>query len=115
MASARERGRIHDGEVGSRVRQRREELGLKQWEVCEHLAKLDIPMNDSQLSQLERGGAGLDSAKLVAFAAVLDCSVTYLLGGTKDPNGWVPDQTAEEWATRVYLTPHLLHNLASVG
>lgn len=77
--------------VSQRLRERRRSLGLTQRQVVGHLAGLGITTTDKALSSLEHG-AGLDVAKLPELAAVLDCSVTWLLGLNDDPGQWDPDR-----------------------
>lgn len=78
--------------VSQRLRERRRALGLTQRQVVARLAHLGVATTDKALSSLEHG-AGLDLAKLPELAAVLDCSITWLLGLTDDPRRWDPDLT----------------------
>ena len=79
--------------VTQRLRQRRDELGLTQKQVVTRLARLGVMTTNRALSSLEHG-AGLDIAKLPELAHVLDCTVTYLIGLTDDPQSWLPDRKA---------------------
>jgi transcriptional regulator with XRE-family HTH domain len=75
--------------VSQRLRERRRTLGLTQKQVISRLARLGVVSTNKALSSLEHG-SGLDVAKLPELAAVLDCSVTWLLGLTDDPHAWEP-------------------------
>ncbi|MBA3719290.1 MAG: helix-turn-helix domain-containing protein [Nocardioidaceae bacterium] len=79
--------------LSHRLRGRRRALGLTQQQVAERLDGLGVRTNNRALSSLERG-AGLDGSRLPELAAALECSVTYLLGLTADPQRWRPDA---EW------------------
>ncbi|MDQ3663545.1 MAG: hypothetical protein M3353_02660 [Actinomycetota bacterium] len=76
--------------LSHRLRGRRRVLGLTQQQVAERLDGLGVRTNNRALSSLERG-AGLDGSKLPELAVALECSVTYLLGLTADPQRWRPD------------------------
>jgi transcriptional regulator with XRE-family HTH domain len=76
--------------ITHRLRQRRSELGLTQHQVVDRLAEHGLQTTNRALSSLEHG-AGLDVAKLPALAGALDCTVTYLVGLTDDPQRWEPD------------------------
>lgn len=73
-----------------RLRERRRSLGLTQLQVVRRLAEFGVVTTNKALSSLEHG-AGVDVAKLPEFAAALECTVTYLLGLTEDPDNWQPD------------------------
>lgn len=73
-----------------RLRERRRSLGLTQLQVVRRLAEFGVVTTNKALSGLERG-AGIDVAKLPEFADALECTVTYLLGLTDDPDSWQPD------------------------
>ena len=75
--------------VSQRLRERRRTLGLTQKQVISRLARLGVLSTNKALSSLEHG-SGLDVAKLPELAAVLDCSVTWLLGLNDDPHSWEP-------------------------
>ncbi len=77
--------------VTQRLRHRRDELGLTQKQVVTRLARLGVMTTNRALSSLEHG-AGLDIAKLPELAHVLDCTITYLIGLTDDPQSWQPDE-----------------------
>jgi transcriptional regulator with XRE-family HTH domain len=74
-----------------RLRERRRQLGLTQLDVVARLRERDTDLSNRALSAMENG-RGLDLGILPDLAAVLDCSVTYLLGLTADPRSWQPDQ-----------------------
>lgn len=74
-----------------RLRERRRELKLTQMDVAARLSEHGTDMTNRTLSAMENG-RGLDLGWLPEFAAVLDCTVSYLLGLTSDPHAWAPDQ-----------------------
>jgi transcriptional regulator with XRE-family HTH domain len=76
--------------VSRRLRERRRALGLTQKQVVTRLSRLGVRMTNKTLSCQERG-AGLDVARLPDLARALDCTTTYLLGLTEDPQRWHPD------------------------
>jgi transcriptional regulator with XRE-family HTH domain len=73
-----------------RLRERRRALGLTQAAVVARLARCGAALTNRTLSAMENG-RGLDLARLPDLAAALDCSVTYLVGLTTDPERWEPD------------------------
>ena len=73
-----------------RLRERRRELKLTQMDVAERLSAYGTEMTNRTLSCMENG-RGLDLGWLPELAAVLDCTVSYLLGLTNDPGMWTPD------------------------
>ena len=76
--------------VSERLRLRRRTLGLTQKEVVARLRRLGVTTTNKSLSSLEHG-AGLDVGKLPELARALDCTLTYLVGLTDDPECWEPD------------------------
>jgi transcriptional regulator with XRE-family HTH domain len=76
--------------ITQRLRQRRDFLGLTQKQVVTRLGRCGLHTTNRALSSLEHG-TGLDVAKLPELAAALDCTVTYLIGLTDDPQRWQPD------------------------
>ena len=76
--------------VSERLRIRRRTLGLTQKEVVARLRRLGVATTNKSLSSLEHG-AGLDVGKLPELARALDCTLTYLVGLTADPERWEPD------------------------
>ncbi len=76
--------------VSERLRIRRRTLGLTQKEVVARLRRLGVGTTNKSLSSLEHG-AGLDVGKLPELARALDCTLTYLVGLTDDPERWEPD------------------------
>jgi transcriptional regulator with XRE-family HTH domain len=79
--------------ITHRLRKRRSDLGLTQRQVVTRLEQRGLSTTNRALSSLEHG-AGLEVAKLPALAAALDCTVTYLVGLTDNPQQWEPDQPA---------------------
>lgn len=74
-----------------RLRQRRHELGLTQHRVVQRLAAAGAPLSNRTLSAMEHG-RGIDVGLLPDLAAALECSVTYLVGLTDDPDRWQPER-----------------------
>ena len=83
-----------------RLRERRNELRLTQQDVVDRLGNLGVVATNRTLSAIEHG-QGVDIARLPELAAALDCTVTYLLGLTADPQCWQPDD-----AGRPVLVPN---------
>lgn len=73
-----------------RIRARRRALGLTQAQAAARLAAHGTRMSNQVLSAIENG-RGVPAGRLPGLAAVLDCTVTYLLGLTADPHQWLPD------------------------
>ncbi|MEV5963396.1 hypothetical protein AB0L70_16615 [Kribbella sp. NPDC051952] len=78
--------------VSHRLRARRLQLGLTQKQLVSRLARRGIRTTNKTLSSFEHG-AGVDVVRLPELAAALDCTVTYLLGLTEDPDRWEPDRS----------------------
>jgi transcriptional regulator with XRE-family HTH domain len=70
---------------GKRIRQLRQDAGLTQEEMVDRLRGLVDAVNQSHLSQVERGERGLTPETLAAVATVLETSIDYLMGITDDP------------------------------
>lgn len=89
---------------GRRLRERRHALGLTQTELVARLGG-DPAITNRSISTWENG-RGLDFGWLPELAVVLDCSVTYLLGMTDDPQRWepAPDAAAGSVATEAATT-----------
>jgi transcriptional regulator with XRE-family HTH domain len=73
---------------GRRLRERRHALGLTQAELVDRLGG-DPAITNRSISTWENG-RGLDFGWLPELSVALDCSVTYLLGMTDDPQRWEP-------------------------
>jgi len=72
------------------LRERRRQLGLTQVDVVDRLRRRGTELTNRTLSAMENG-RGLDLGILPDLAAVLDCSITFLLGLAADPAAWQPD------------------------
>lgn len=70
--------------------ERRRMLGLTQQDVVDRLARMGVAATNRSMSAMEHG-QGLDVGRLPELAAALECTVTYLLGLTMDPDRWEPD------------------------
>ena len=62
--------------IGERIKQRREQLGMSQEELCEKLGY----KNRSTLSKIENYGESLSTSKVMAFAEALYTTPAYLMG-----------------------------------
>jgi transcriptional regulator with XRE-family HTH domain len=90
--------------IPQRLRTRRCELGLTQKQVVSRLGRRGVRTTNRALSSLEHG-AGIDVAKLPEIAAALDCTVTYLMGLTEDPDRWEPDKPISQVGTALRPVP----------
>lgn len=66
-------------DIGKRIRQKREELGITQ----EELAKLLGYKNKSTIAKIENGTNDITQSKVVEFAGVLHTTVAFLMGWEK--------------------------------
>jgi len=73
-----------------RIRERRRQLDLTQADLANLLTRRGLTLSNRTVSAMENGRR-LDLGKLPDLAEVLTCSVTYLLGLTRDPSRWEPD------------------------
>jgi transcriptional regulator with XRE-family HTH domain len=74
----------------ARLAERRHQLGLTQAEIACQLTKHGLPSTNRTVSRVEQGQI-IDAGHLPTYAAVLHCTVTYLVGLTEDPDHWAPD------------------------
>jgi len=65
---------------GSRVEQRRKEIGMKQKDLLTQLQVRGIDLNASGLSKLEGQLRSINDYELVALADVLGVSIDWLVG-----------------------------------
>ncbi len=63
-------------EIGKKIKQRREELGMTQEELAEKTGYKDR----SSINKIEKGGNNLPQTKIVAFAQALNTTPSYLMG-----------------------------------
>lgn len=61
--------------IGKRIKQRREELGWSQRELCARIGYAD----HSTISKIELGAVDVPESKIIKFSEVLGVSVAYLL------------------------------------
>jgi hypothetical protein len=73
-----------------RIRERRRQLGLTQAEVVERVNDHGSRLSNQALSAIENGRR-LAVGRLPDLASALECTVSYLLGLTADPDRWPPD------------------------
>jgi DNA-binding XRE family transcriptional regulator len=77
-----------------RIRERRRQLGLTQAEVVERVNDQGSRLSNQALSAIENGRR-LAVGRLPDLASALECTVSYLLGLTADPDRWLPDDLPE--------------------
>ncbi|HZE66676.1 MAG TPA: hypothetical protein VE081_08615 [Sporichthyaceae bacterium] len=70
--------------------ERRRHLELTQQDVVDRLTQLGVSATNRTLSAMEHG-QGIDIGRLPELAIALECTVTFLLGLTTDPQRWTPD------------------------
>lgn len=73
-------------DMGRRIRNRREELGLTQ----EDLAKRLGYKSKSTVNKIELGINDITQRKIAAFAKALNCSPSYIMGWSEDIKGMIP-------------------------
>ena len=73
-----------------RIRERRRQLGLTQAEVVDRVNGHGSHLSNQALSAIENGRR-LAVGRLPDLATALECTVSYLLGLTVDPDRWAPD------------------------
>jgi transcriptional regulator with XRE-family HTH domain len=73
-----------------RIRERRQQLGLTQAEVVDRVNGHGSRLSSQALSAIENGRR-LPVGRLPDLSAALECTVSYLLGLTADPDRWEPD------------------------
>ena len=100
--SSRDFGREQNWFMAKRVFDRRKQLGLTQPKLAVALDAAGMMLSTQRISQIEKG-AGLDATQVEVFAVALQCTTTYLLGGTDNPKTWKPDKPLGEWITRVFI------------
>jgi transcriptional regulator with XRE-family HTH domain len=76
-----------------RIRERRRQLGLTQAELGERVSGHSSRLSVQTLSAIENGRR-LTVGHLPDLATALQCTVSYLLGLTADPDRWTPDDPA---------------------
>ena len=84
-----------------RIRERRRQLGLTQAELVDRVNGYGSRQSSQALSAVENGRR-LAVGRLPDLAAALQCTVSYLLGLTADPDRWEPDDAGP--------APHLSPN-----
>ena len=78
--------------IGKRIKERREELGLSQEELAQKLGY----KNKSTIAKIEAGVNDIVLSKVVTFAKALETTLGYLMG-------W--DESSESRAQTCYLNP----------
>jgi transcriptional regulator with XRE-family HTH domain len=74
----------------TRIRERRRQLGLTQAELGQRVSQHGSRLSVQTVSAIENGRR-LAVGRLPDLAAALQCTVSYLLGLTADPDRWAPD------------------------
>ena len=69
--------------IGSRIRKRREELGITQEELSTKLGY----KNKSSIAKIEIGANDIPQSKVVAFANALDTTIAFLMGWEDEAQG----------------------------
>jgi transcriptional regulator with XRE-family HTH domain len=98
--------------VYKRIRQLREELGLKQLELANK-----VGLTEAAISMYERNKRQPDYSILAKFAEIFDCSVDYLLGITNNRHEQLkPDEytAVVAHAKNSKVTPEQLKKLIDV-
>ena len=97
IAKPQKRGAtLVDAYVGSRIRDRREDLRLSQSELG-----LKADLSFQQVQKYERGANRISASRMHQFAAILGVSITYFFDGL-DQDGNISDcDTEEAVATRL--------------
>src|ERR1700685_3483571 len=75
------------------IRERRRQLGLTQAELVDRVNGDGSRLSSQALSAIENGRR-LAVGRLPDLAAALQCTVSYLLGLTADPDRWEPDDAS---------------------
>lgn len=78
-----------------RIRERRRQFRLTQAEVVDRVNGQGSRLSNQALSTIENGRR-LAVGRLPDLAAALECTVSYLLGLTADPDRWTPDNPAAQ-------------------
>ena len=76
-----------------RIRERRRQLALTQAELVDRVNGYGSRLSSQALSAIENGRR-LAVGRLPDLAAALQCTVSYLLGLTADPDRWEPDDAS---------------------
>jgi transcriptional regulator with XRE-family HTH domain len=71
-------------EIGTRIRQRRTELGLSQATVREKMELSSVYCTRAQFSRIENGVFLPDAAQVIALSEVLGVSCSWLLTGKQE-------------------------------
>ena len=94
VAAARDFGRRQQWALAQRLYLRRTELGLRQEDLVQRLGQQGLAITPGAISNWERTGS-MDLPKLLALCGALECSLSYLVGLTKDPARWEPDEDVD--------------------
>lgn len=70
---------------GNRIRSLRESAGMTQADLADVIARQVPGVNQSHISQVERGTSGMRAETLAVLASTLKASTDYLLGLTDNP------------------------------
>lgn len=92
-------------DIGTRIKERREELGLSQDELARKLGY----KSRSSINKIETSANGLPQKKIAAIATALDTTPAYIMGweeGEKDDHYYYDDET-RRIAQEVFENPDL--------
>lgn len=75
--------------IGTRIKQRRKELGLTQVQI-----KQETGISSGNMSEIENGNKLPSTPTLISLSAILDCSIDWILKGEapKGENFFLPDE-----------------------
>jgi transcriptional regulator with XRE-family HTH domain len=76
--------------ISERIEERMDELGLSQSELSRKMKAAGFDLSQTLVSR-KLNGAEITGDQLVAFAAVLNVTYTWILGLTDDKSKWAPD------------------------
>ena len=82
---------LNTNTIGQRIRQRRNQLGLKQMEV-----KNAVGVSSGNMSDLENGNRLPSAGTLIRLSQVLHCSTDYILTGETPDQELLPGINSEE-------------------
>lgn len=82
---------LNTNTIGQRIKQRRNQLGLKQMEV-----KNAVGVSSGNMSDLENGNRLPSAGTLIRLSQVLHCSTDYILTGESPDQEFFSSITAEE-------------------
>lgn len=73
--------------IGDRIRQRRIQLNLTQEDLLARVELHEVHISHTQFSRIENGHLLANAAEIIALAAVLDVTCSWLLLGQEETRG----------------------------